>query len=171
MRAHPSFECCPFISISAPYLTLVFTICPLQLPKATKRQCVKNRINKPFIWDYKRLKNGIFHFGKDEVTSSNLVISSTQTASHKGRRFCVGCRGRYDERAVPAALWAVGKMRCCFQINNLENCTHVLAENLRLKNRIIIAATVNVFVGSSPAEMTDARQFWWFILPALYDEW
>ena len=41
-----------------------------------KKQALKNRINKPFASDYKTPQNNYKHFGKDEVTGSNPVISS-----------------------------------------------------------------------------------------------
>ena len=51
----------------------------LKNAKHKKFQSSKNRIDKPFFKHYKFTQNGTIHIGKDEVSSSNLLISSIKS--------------------------------------------------------------------------------------------
>ena len=44
---------------------------------------LKNRIKQPFFKPCKFIQNGTIHIGKDEVSSSNLLISSIKNRIRK----------------------------------------------------------------------------------------
>ena len=70
-----------------------------------KKQAFKNRINKPFANNYKTPRICLEHFGKDEVTGSNPVISSIVVANVAClRRFSFFAKNRHSMRFVAPPL-------------------------------------------------------------------
>jgi hypothetical protein len=50
-----------------------------------KKIVPKNRYIKPFMSNHKKIQNPSIHFGKDEVTGSNPVISSIEETASESR--------------------------------------------------------------------------------------